>query len=339
MKVLVTGGAGYIGSVCVRRLCRAGHEVTVLDDLSAGHREAVLEPARLVVHNLQDAAGLERIVAEGRFDAAMHFAASTAVGESVQLPLKYWRNNTAGTLNLLEAMKQHEVKRFVFSSTCAVYGDPQKIPLTEDQPRNPVSPYGRSKAAVEWMLEDSSRAWGLGAMGLRYFNAAGAADDGALGEDHDPETHLIPLALQAAAGMRGRLKIFGTDWPTADGTCIRDYIHVEDLAEAHLLALEAAVAGTARFINIGTGHGHSVQEVVRAAGKVVGKEVPADLADRRPGDVPTLLADPAKAYQELNWRAQRVELEQIVGSAWEWLRTHPKGYGDDRGAGVSNGRG
>lgn len=326
MKVLVTGGAGYIGSVCVRRLCRAGHDVTVLDDLSTGHKAAVLSPARLVVHNLLDAAGLDRIVADGRFDAAMHFAALSVVGESVQLPLKYWRNNTAGTLNLLEAMKQHDVKRFVFSSTCAVYGDPLKIPLTEDHPRNPINPYGRSKAAVEWMLEDSAVAWGLGAMALRYFNAAGAADDGILGEDHAPETHLIPLALQAAAGLRGRLKIFGTDWPTPDGTCIRDYIHVEDLAEAHLLALEAATPGVARFTNIGTGHGHSVQDVVRTAGKVVGKEVPADLADRRPGDPPTLLANPAKACQELNWKAQRVDLEQIVRSAWQWMQAHRQGY-------------
>ena len=326
MRVVVTGGAGYIGSVCVRRLCRDGHDVTVLDDLSAGHRQAVLPPAKLVVHNLLDAAGLDRILAEGHFEAAMHFAASTAVGESVQLPLKYWRNNAAGTLNLLEAMKRHDVKRFVFSSTCAVYGDPLRIPLTEDHPKSPVSPYGRSKAAVEWMLEDSARAWGLGAMALRYFNAAGAADDGALGEDHDPETHLIPLALQAAAGFRGRLKIFGTDWPTPDGTCIRDYIHVEDLAEAHLVALEAASPGVAKYINIGTGQGHSVQEVVRAAGAAVGKEVPADLADRRPGDVPALLADPAMAYRELHWKARRLDLEQVVRSAWQWMQAHPKGY-------------
>jgi UDP-glucose 4-epimerase len=326
MNVLVTGGAGYIGSVCVRRLCRGGHDVTVLDDLSAGHRQAVLPPAKLVVHNLLDAAGLDKILLEGRFDAVMHFAAFTAVGESVQLPLKYWRNNTAGTLNLLEAMRQHNVKRFVFSSTCAVYGDPRKIPLTEDHPKNPVSPYGRSKAAVEWMLEDSARAWGLGAMALRYFNAAGAADDGALGEDHSPETHLIPLALQAAAGLRGRLKIFGTDWPTADGTCIRDYIHVEDLAEAHLLALETAKDGAFKYINVGTGHGASVQQVVRATEKVTGKSVPHDLVERRPGDVPTLLADPSLAANELHWKAERTDLEQIIRSAWQWLQAHPKGY-------------
>lgn len=327
MKVLVCGGAGYIGSVCVRRLCRAGHEVTVVDDLSAGHRQAVLPPAKLVVLNIQDQAKLDEVVAAGRFDAAMHFAASTAVGESVQVPLKYWRNNAANTLGLLEVLQRREVRRFVFSSTCAVYGDPQRIPLTEDHPRNPVSPYGRSKATVEWMLEDSARAWGLGAMGLRYFNAAGAADDGALGEDHDPETHLIPLALQAAAGLRGRLKVFGTDWPTPDGTCIRDYIHVEDLAEAHLLALEAITAGTARFLNIGTGHGHSVRAVLEAVAKVTGKPVPHDLADRRPGDVPTLLAEPALARQELRWQAARTDLEQIVASAWRWLQARPKGYG------------
>ncbi len=327
MNVLVTGGAGYIGSVCVRRLCRAGHRVTVLDNLSAGHRQAVLDPATLVVHDLLDAAGLDRIVAEGRFDAAMHFAALTAVGESVQKPLEYWRTNTGGTLNLLEAMQRYGVKRFVFSSTCAVYGDPRKLPLTEDHPKNPVSPYGRSKAAVEWMLEDASRAWGLGAMALRYFNAAGAADDGALGEDHDPESHLIPIALQAAAGLRGRMKVFGTDWPTPDGTCIRDYIHVEDLAEAHLLALEAAAEGTARFLNIGTGHGHSVREVVDMAGRVTGRPVPADMADRRAGDVPTLMADPSLACQTLGWQAKRVDLEQIVRSAWQWLEAHPKGYG------------
>jgi len=329
MKVLVTGGAGYIGSICVRKLCKAGHDVVVVDDLSAGHRQAVLPPARLVVLNIQDTPTLEKVLAEGRFDAAMHFAASTAVGESVQQPLKYWRNNTAGTLNLLEGLQRHNVKRFVFSSTCAVYGDPLKIPLTEDHPKNPVSPYGRSKAAVEWMLEDSACAWGLGAMALRYFNAAGAADDGALGEDHDPETHLIPLALQAAAGLGGRLKVFGTDWPTPDGTCIRDYIHVEDLAEAHLRALEAAQEGVFKYINIGTGHGASVQEVVRTAEKVTGKPVPHDLAGRRPGDVPTLLADPSLASRELNWRAQRTDLEQIIRSAWQWLQAHPVGYVGD----------
>lgn len=326
MRVLVTGGAGYIGSICVRRLCKAGHEVVVVDDLSAGHRQAVLPPATLVVLNIQDGDALEAVLANSRFDAAMHFAASTAVGESVQQPLKYWRNNTAGTLCLLTTLQRHNVQRFVFSSTCAVYGDPLKIPLTESHPKNPVSPYGRSKAAVEWMLEDSAGAWGLGAMALRYFNAAGAADDGALGEDHDPETHLIPLALQAGAGLRGRLKVFGTDWPTPDGTCIRDYIHVEDLAEAHLLALEAARQGVFQYLNIGTGHGASVKEVIQTAGKVMGKEVPHDLTERRPGDVPTLLADPSLAYEKLGWKAKRTDLEQILHSAWQWLKAHPKGY-------------
>lgn len=326
MRVLVTGGAGYVGSVCVRRLCRAGHDVTVLDSLSAGHRQAVLPPAKLVVHDLSDAAGLNRIFADSRFDAAMHFAAFTSVGESVREPLKYWRNNAAGTLALLGAMKRHDVRRLVFSSSCAVYGDPQKIPLHEDHPRIPVNPYGRSKAAAEWMLEDSARGWGLGAMGLRYFNAAGASDDGALGEDHDPETHLIPLALRAAAGGGERLRIFGTDWPTPDGTCIRDYVHVEDLAEAHLAALNVLREGVATFVNIGTGQGHSVREVVRTAEKVVGKEVPVDLADRRPGDVAILLADPGAAARELSWKAQRVDLEEIVRSAWGWSRAHPNGY-------------
>lgn len=326
MNVLVTGGAGYIGSVCVRRLCRGGHDVTVVDDLSLGHRQSVLPPARLAVLNIQDAPALETVLAAGHFDAAMHFAASSAVGESVQLPLKYWRNNAAGTVTLLEGLQRHDVKRFVFSSTCAVYGNPQKIPLTEDHPKAPVSPYGRSKAAIEWMLEDSAGAWGLGTMALRYFNAAGAADDAALGEDHNPETHLIPLALQAAAGLRGRLKVFGSDWPTPDGTCIRDYIHVEDLAEAHLLALEAVQPGGFKFMNIGTGHGASVMEVVRKAEKVTGRPVPHDLADRRPGDPPALLADPGLAARELNWKARRTDLEQIIRSAWQWLSAHPKGY-------------
>ncbi len=326
MKVLVTGGAGYIGSVCGRRLCKAGHEVVVVDDLSAGHREAVLEPAKLVVLNIHDTAALDKLLVDGHFDAAMHFAASTAVGESVQQPLKYWRNNAAGTLNLLEALQRHNIRRFVFSSTCAVYGNPRKIPLTEDHPKDPVSPYGRSKATVEWMLEDSATAWGLGAMALRYFNAAGAADDGALGEDHSPETHLIPLTLQAAAGLRGSLKVFGTDWPTPDGTCIRDYIHVEDLAEAHLLALEAAEEGVFKYVNVGTGKGSSVQEVIRAAEKVTGKPVPHDPADRRAGDPPALLADPGAAASLLGWKAQRTDLEQIIRSAWQWLEAHPKGY-------------
>jgi len=326
MRILVTGGAGYVGSVCVRRLCQAGHEVTVVDDLSAGHAAAVLPPARLVKLNLLDREALLDLVRTGRFEAAMHFAASTAVGESVAKPLEYWRNNVLGSWNLLDALKQGSVGVLVFSSTCAVYGEPRQLPLKEDHLREPVSPYGRSKAAVEWMLEDSARGWGLAAVALRYFNAAGAADDGSLGEDHDPETHLIPLVLRAAMGLRPALKIFGTDWPTPDGTCIRDYIHVEDLAEAHLLALEAAEVGSVKFFNVGTGTGHSVREVIQAAERVTGLRVPAEPAGRRPGDVPILQADASLSQRDLGWRAKRAALEQIVDSAWRWLKAHPTGY-------------
>ena len=328
MQILVTGGAGYVGSICVRRLCQAGHEVTTVDDLSAGHAGAVLPPAKLVRLNLLDREAIIRLVADGNFDAAMHFAALTGVGESVQQPLNYWRNNVLGSLNLLEALKQASVSTLVFSSTCAIYGEPEKIPLTEDHPRGPVSPYGKSKAAVEWMLEDCAIGWGLAAVALRYFNAAGAADDGSLGEDHDPETHLIPVLLRSAMGLTGPLQIFGTDWPTPDGTCIRDYIHVEDLAEAHLLALDAAKAGSAKYYNIGTGTGHSVREMVETAERVTGKRVPTESAERRPGDVPILQADPRLSQLELGWRPKQADLDQILASAWRWLREHPDGYAD-----------
>jgi len=328
MKILVTGGAGYIGSVCTAALCRAGHEVVVVDNLSTGHAPAVPPPARLVQLDLLDYQALAESFAKERFDAVMHFAASASVGESTAKPLKYWQNNVLGSYNLLRAALSHGVGRFVFSSTCAVYGEPVRTPIDESHPRNPVNPYGRSKAAVEWMLEDAAGAHDLGVVILRYFNAAGAATDGSLGEDHRPETHLIPLALQSAAGLRGPLRIFGTDWPTPDGTCIRDFVHVEDLAQAHILALEACEAGRAVAFNVGTGKGHSVLEVVRAVERVTGKNLAAEPAPRRPGDVAVLLADPSKIQQHLGWKPRFADLDAIVASAWQWLKEHPSGYPD-----------
>lgn len=328
MRVFVTGGAGYVGSHCIRPLLRAGHEVTVFDNLSFGHRAAIPPQAEFVQGDLADVNQLAELLKPGAFDALMHFAAFLNVGESVQEPLLYYRNNVANTLNLLEAMKQAEVRRLVFSSTCAVYGVPDKLPLTEDLPTAPINPYGSTKLAIEWMLAESAHAWGLGSMALRYFNAAGAAADGTIGEDHHPELHLIPLVLQVALGQRESIRVFGTDYPTPDGSCIRDYIHVDDLAEAHLLALERIQPGQFEKLNVGTGSGASVFEVIEAARKVTGHPIPAVETERRPGDPPALYADPSRIYSRLSWTPQHQSIEPIVASAWEWHRRHPEGYAD-----------
>jgi len=327
MRIFVTGGAGYVGSHCVRGLCDAGHEVVVFDSLAAGHREAVDARAKLVVGDLVNGALVEETLAEGRFEAVMHFAALADVGESVRQPLRYYQNNIVNTVSLLRRMRQREIKSFVFSSTCAVYGVPPSVPITEDAPRNPISPYGRTKLAIEWALEDSAAAWGLGATALRYFNAAGAAADGTIGEDHSPETHLIPRVLQVAMGRAEDIKIFGVDYKTPDGSCIRDYVHVEDLAAIHLKALETQEEGKCRRFNVGTGWGVSVKELIEAAREVTGHDIPASPTTRRPGDPPELYADPTKATTELEWAPNYTDIKKTIETAWNWHKSHPDGFG------------
>jgi UDP-glucose 4-epimerase len=324
MKLLVTGGAGYIGSVVAAQLLDAGHEVVVLDDLSRGHASAVPEGATHVELSLLDEPALGRALAAG-FDGVLHFAAVALVAESVAHPERYWRNNVVGTLNLLDAMRAHGIKRLVFSSTAATYGDPQTMPMREDEPTDPVNPYGDSKLAVDRMLANECQGNGLGAASLRYFNVAGAR--GPLGEDHHPETHLIPLVLQAAAGRRSHISVYGTDYDTRDGTAVRDYIHVEDLGDAHLLALDAIRPGEHRVYNLGTGTGYTVREVIEAARRVTGREIPAHEEPRRAGDPPQLVAAADRAREELGWRPRR-SLEDMIADAWAWHQAHPDGYGD-----------
>jgi UDP-glucose-4-epimerase GalE len=328
MRVLVTGGAGYVGSHCVRRLVAAGHEAVVFDNLVQGHRAAVDPGARLIEGDLADGALVGRTLGDGGFDAVMHFAAHLDVAESVREPLKYYENNVVNTIRLLQAMREAGVKKMIFSSTCATFGTPERMPITEDLPQDPINPYGRTKLAMEWALGDSAEAWGLGSTSLRYFNASGAAVDGTIGEDHDPEPHLIPLILKVALGQRDEIKIFGTDYPTPDGTCVRDYIHVADLAEVHLLALGAVQPGEAKCFNVGTGVGTSVREVIDAARRVTGHEIPAVEEGRRPGDPPELYADPSKVKQAFDWEPKYVHIEALVETAWKWHSTHPNGYGD-----------
>jgi UDP-glucose 4-epimerase len=328
VRVLVTGGAGYVGGFAARALDRGGCAVTVLDDLSQGHADAA-PPGSLVEGDAGDTDLLSRLLSERRIEAVLHFAASASVPESVRAPERYWRNNVARTLTLLEAMLARGVQRIVFSSTCAVYA-PSDDPLDEDCPLAPESPYAFTKLAIERMMADFARAHGLGWVALRYFNAAGGSEDGAHGEDHDPETHLIPLVLRAAAEGR-EPQVFGDDWPTPDGTCIRDYVHVEDLADAHVRALERCPdPGTdpsGRVLNLGTGGGHSVLEVIRSVERVVGKPIPHRVAPRRAGDPARLVASPGRAQRELGWKARHAEIDAIVGSAFAWHRSHPRGYG------------
>jgi UDP-glucose 4-epimerase len=322
MKLLVTGGAGYIGSVVAHHLIEIGHEVVVLDHLERGHREAVPEAARFLQVDLLDADATRDALAEG-FDGVLHFAALALVAESVAHPERYYRGNIVATLNLLDAMRDAGIDNLVFSSTCATYGEPDVVPMREDLPTNPVNAYGNSKLAVDRMIADECRAHGLGATSLRYFNVAGAS--GPLGEDHEPETHLIPLVLRAAAGRTEHVKVFGTDYPTDDGTAVRDYIHVEDLAVAHRLALETNTGGRHRIINLGTGHGYSVRQVIETARSVTGKEIPAVEEDRRPGDPAALVAAADLAREELGWVPER-DLETMISDAWAWHQAHPGGY-------------
>ncbi len=319
--ILVTGGAGYIGSHTVRLLASSGLAIVVLDNMVYGHEEAIIDPSvTLVPGDIGDHALLRDLFETHRFSAVVHFAAFAYVGESVTNPLKYYRNNTAAPLALLEVMQEFGCKEFVFSSTCATYGIPQVIPITEETPQQPINPYGRSKLMLEWILADCETAWGLRSTCLRYFNASGCSADGAIGEDHNPETHLIPRMLMALTGEAGPLEVFGTDYPTPDGTCIRDYIHVEDLASAHARALEHLSAGGCSLkVNLGTGVGVSVKEMIAAVEKVTGKTVPVILGPRRAGDPAQLVADPSRAAQELGWKATRTDIEETVRSAWNWM--------------------
>ncbi|HKO88325.1 MAG TPA: UDP-glucose 4-epimerase GalE [Burkholderiales bacterium] len=318
MNILVVGGAGYIGSHMVKRLGIEKCSVTTLDNLSGGYRDAVLY-GDFIQGDAGDASLLGRLFAARQFDAVMHFASFIQVGESVRSPMKYYRNNVVKTLTLLEAMKTAAVKRFIFSSSAAIFGEPQTALIKEDHPASPINPYGRSKLMVEQALGDYDRAYALRSVSLRYFNAAGADSEGQLGERHEPETHLIPLVLQAASGRRRNIQVFGRDYETPDGTCVRDYIHVEDLCDAHWLALQSLMAGgESTAYNLGNGNGFSVQEVIDAAAKVTNRSIKVVDAPRREGDPARLVADATKAKQELGWQPRRAELDRIVGDAWHW---------------------
>jgi len=325
MRVLVTGGAGYIGSHTAKALARAGHETVVLDDLSTGHRKAV-KWGPFVEGDLGDKDLLDKVFREHRIEGVLHFAACLLVGESMTNPQKYFWNNVVNTLVLLDTMKARGVKHIVFSSSAATYGNPEKVPIPEDHPKNPVNPYGESKLSMERAIQWYGFAYGMGWTALRYFNAAGADLEGELGELHDPETHLIPLVVQAALGQRPSVDIYGTDYPTPDGTAIRDFIHVDDLADAHVRALEYLVAGgESTALNLGTGQGHSVREVVASVGKLCNGQVPAKDAPRRAGDPAVLVADPSKAQQVLGWHPLHSDLDTIILSAWKWHSSKGRG--------------
>ena len=325
MRILVTGGAGYVGSHCVRELMKTGHDVWIYDNLSRGHAAAA-PPGRLIQGELADQARLTAALADRQIEAVMHFAALALVGESVEQPHLYYGNNVVGSFHLLEAMRAAGVLKLVFSSTTATYGTPEKMPIAETTPQQPINPYGFSKLVVERMLDDYAHAYGLAFAALRYFNAAGAAPEGDLGEDHDPESHLIPIVLQVALGQRDKITIFGDDFPTPDGSCIRDYVHIVDLAAAHLAALGRLQPGKGIKLNLGTGRGYSVKEVIDACRQITGHPIPAVVGPRRAGDPPELVADARLARQTLGWSPRYTTIESIVETAWRWHRTHPKGF-------------
>ncbi len=325
-KILVVGGAGYIGSHMCKYLSRNGCVPVVLDNLSMGHREAV-QWGPLFEGNMDDQSLLETIFTTHDIKAVMHFAAFCYVGESVATPLKYYQNNISATLGLLQGMLAHDVKKLIFSSTCATYGEPDFLPITEKHPQNPINPYGRSKLMMEQIFADLDKADGLQTVCLRYFNAAGADPEGELGEDHDPETHLIPLILATALGLRDELTVFGNDYPTVDGTCVRDYIHITDLAQAHFLSLQYLLqGGKSKQYNLGNGSGSSILDVMNSAGRVTGKKISYTCAARRPGDPAILIGSSDKATLELGWKPLYADLDVILETAWSWLKKHPQGY-------------
>lgn len=333
MKILVTGGAGYVGSFASRHLIAQGHDVTVLDNLCQGHRGTLPEEV-LVVGDIADRELFGRLLRENEIEAVMHFAAATNVAESVENPAYHYRNNTVNTLGMLETMLEHDVRKIVFSSTAATYGETDEMPLNEDSTKNPVCPYGYSKLAIEWMIQDFSDAHGLAYAIFRYFNASGAASDGEHGEDHAPETHLIPLIIQAMKGQRPEVQLFGSDYETRDGTALRDYVHVDDLAVAHELAVRwcpepgtgSGRADRGGIFNVGTGGGNTVLEVVQALERVTGEKVPYRMAGRRPGDPARLVASNDRLRDILGWRAQHTEIDSVVDTAWKWHTKHPDGY-------------
>ncbi|WAM30974.1 UDP-glucose 4-epimerase GalE [Caldicellulosiruptor naganoensis] len=324
--ILVTGGAGYIGSHMVWLLLERGYDVVVIDNLEKGHSKAVLG-GKFCKGDLKDKEFLDKVFSENEISAVIHFAASSLVGESVQNPIKYYYNNVYGTLNLVDTMIKHNVKKLVFSSTAAVYGEPENIPILETDKTEPTNPYGETKLAIEKMLKWMDTAYGLKFVSLRYFNVAGAHPDGIIGEDHNPETHLIPIVLQAALGIREKVTVYGNDYNTKDGTCIRDYIHVLDLCDAHLKALEYLEKyNKSDIFNLGNGLGFSVMEVIEKASEVVGKKIPYEIGQRRPGDPSILVASSQKAQEVLGWKQKYNSLEVIISTAWKWYSTHPNGY-------------
>jgi UDP-glucose 4-epimerase len=323
VNILVTGGAGYIGSICTEEILNAGHQVAVYDNLSEGHRSAVDPRARFFLGKPEEPGDILNAVKSWQPDAVMHFAASALVGESMVNPKKYFHNNVANGIKLLDAAVECGVKKFVFSSTCATYGPPDQVPMTEDEPQRPINPYGESKLMFEKVLQWYSRVYGMEFIAFRYFNASGASEN--YGEHHRMETHLIPNVLKAALGQKSHLEIFGTDYPTPDGTCIRDYVHIVDLANAHMLGLEPGKRG---FYNLGNGDGYSVREVLQTCERIVGKKIPAVEKSRREGDPPRLVASAEKAIRELGWKPQYPKLEDIVSTAWAWHKKFPDGYRD-----------
>ena len=325
MRILVIGGAGYVGSHTVRLLDQEGHQIWVYDNLSRGHRAAAGQTP-LIEGELEDRQKLIQVFREHEIEAVVHFAAFALVGESMQHPAMYYRNNVVATLELLEAMRTAGVWRIVFSSTTATYGQPEIVPITEDTLQLPINPYGFSKLVVEKALTDYARAYGFGCAALRYFNASGASPSGGIGEDHEPESHLIPIVLQVALGQREQIGIFGTDYPTPDGTCIRDYIHVDDLGSAHLAALKKLEPGSNLQLNLGTGKGHSVLEVIEACRRVTGHPIPTKVEARRPGDPAKLIADSSRAQKTLNWYPKYIDIQPIIETAWQWHQSHPRGY-------------
>lgn len=328
MSTLVCGGAGYIGSHMAAYLIENNKDAVVLDNLEKGHKEAVdTAHIKFYLGDLRDKEILDKVFSENNIDSVIDFAAYSLVSESVQNPLKYFENNISSTVNLLEAMKNHNVKYIVFSSTAAAYGEPESIPIVETDKTCPVNPYGESKLAVEKILKWCDKAYGIKYTALRYFNAAGAHESGKIGEDHNPESHLIPIILEAASGKREKIKIFGDDYDTQDGSCVRDYVHVTDLASAHLLALERLKrGGESSVYNLGNGKGFSVKEVVEMARKVTGKNIKAEIAERRPGDPAILIASSEKAKKELGWKPKYDSLQSIIATAWKWHESHPNGY-------------
>ncbi len=327
MNVLVIGGAGYIGSHCVRQLIDAGHKPVVLDNLAYGHTKALKAGVPFFKGDLADAKLVGEILDSQKIDLVMHFAAFINVGESVENPIKYYKNNLAGVITLIETMLAHNVKKFVFSSTCATYGIPKTLPLVEDLPQHPINSYGQTKLDVENFLKACAKAYGLNSVAFRYFNASGAAKDGTIGEDHSPESHLIPLAIFAATGKRSALKIFGNDYNTPDGTCLRDYVHVDDLSRAHIAAF-SKLDGDGMFLhyNLGTGVPNSVLEIIKGVEKVSGLKVPYEFGPRRAGDPDALYANSTKAQTELNWQIEYKNVDDIIATAWKWHKTHPNGF-------------